>query len=68
MTILKWISPINFFLRQQDVSQIRHENTGDWFINDPDFQHWKSTPGEILWCSGIRKLQCWGILLILIGL
>ncbi|KAJ7090465.1 hypothetical protein C8R44DRAFT_437897 [Mycena epipterygia] len=51
--IINWFSPINFFLRQADISQARHAGTGGWFLSDPSFQEWKSGSGKTLWCHGI---------------
>ncbi|KAJ6571215.1 ankyrin repeat-containing domain protein, partial [Mycena capillaripes] len=49
-----WLAPppLNFFLRQADVSQARQPGTGEWLLADPDFQEWKSAGGT-LWCHGI---------------
>ncbi|KAF7316019.1 ANK-REP-REGION domain-containing protein [Mycena indigotica] len=52
MTLIQWISPINFFLRHQAISEIRKKNTGDWLLEHPEFMKWKSTTGSILWCTG----------------
>ncbi|KAJ7795316.1 ankyrin repeat domain-containing protein [Mycena olivaceomarginata] len=52
-TIIEWLSPLNFFLRQQDISKTRQQGTGEWLLDDPKFKGWKSNPGQVLWCSGI---------------
>ncbi|KAF7333149.1 ANK-REP-REGION domain-containing protein [Mycena venus] len=51
--IIKWLSPINFFLRQADISQARQHGTGGWLLVDPHFQEWESGSGRTLWCHGI---------------
>ncbi|KAF7319178.1 ANK-REP-REGION domain-containing protein [Mycena chlorophos] len=51
--ILEWISPINFFIRQQEISRGRQENTGGWLIDHPTFNTWKVESGKLLWCPGI---------------
>ncbi|KAJ7327501.1 hypothetical protein DFH08DRAFT_710342 [Mycena albidolilacea] len=51
--ILNWLSPINFFLRQADISQEREKGTGGWLLADPVFQKWESRSGSTLWCRGI---------------
>ncbi|KAJ7027038.1 ankyrin repeat domain-containing protein [Mycena alexandri] len=51
--IIEWLSPINFFVRQQDISKNRQLGTGEWLLSDPKFKQWKSSTGGILWCSGI---------------
>jgi hypothetical protein len=52
--IIEWLSPINFFLWQADISQARQHGTGGWFLADPHFQEWESGSGKTLWCHGIR--------------
>ncbi|KAJ7017378.1 ankyrin repeat domain-containing protein [Mycena alexandri] len=47
------LSPINFFLRQADISQARQGGTGGWLLADPHFQEWESGSGRTLWCHGI---------------
>ncbi|KAJ7444764.1 hypothetical protein B0H11DRAFT_1619499, partial [Mycena galericulata] len=51
--ILNWLSPINFFLRQADISQMRVKGTGGWLLEDPLFKQWQSGSGSTLWCHGI---------------
>jgi hypothetical protein len=53
--ILNWLSPINFFLRQADISQMRAKGTGGWLLEHPLFKKWESGFGSTLWCRGIRK-------------
>ncbi|KAJ7789811.1 hypothetical protein B0H14DRAFT_2535914 [Mycena olivaceomarginata] len=52
-TIIEWLSPLNFFLRQQDISKTRQQGTGEWLLDDLKFNSWKSNPRQVLWCSGI---------------
>ncbi|KAJ7028115.1 ankyrin repeat domain-containing protein [Mycena alexandri] len=51
--IIEWLSPINFFLRQADISQARQGGTGGWLLVNPHFQEWESGSGRTLWCHGI---------------
>ncbi|KAJ7318054.1 ankyrin repeat-containing domain protein [Mycena albidolilacea] len=51
--IISWLSPINFFLRHADISQLREKGTGGWLLADPVFKKWKSGSGSTLWCHGI---------------
>ncbi|KAJ7351586.1 hypothetical protein DFH08DRAFT_993239 [Mycena albidolilacea] len=51
--IIDWLSPINFFLRQADISREREKGTGGWLLADPVFKKWESGSGSILWCHGI---------------
>jgi hypothetical protein len=52
--ILDWLSPINFFLRQAEISQTREKGTGGWLLAHPLFKKWESGLGCTLWCRGIR--------------
>jgi hypothetical protein len=52
--ILNWLSPINFFLRQADISQEWEKGTGGWLLADPVFIKWESGAGSTLWCRGIH--------------
>ncbi|KAJ7706636.1 hypothetical protein B0H14DRAFT_3026059, partial [Mycena olivaceomarginata] len=51
--IIAWLSPINFFLQQADISQSQQKGTGKWLFTDPHFQQWESGSGKTLWCHGI---------------
>jgi hypothetical protein len=51
--IIDWLSPINFFLRQADISQLQAKGTGGWLVSDPVFKKWESGSGSSLWCPGI---------------
>jgi hypothetical protein len=52
--ILNWLSPINFFLRHADISQVRAKGTCGWLLEHPLFKKWESGSGSTLWCRGIR--------------
>ncbi|KAF8206616.1 ankyrin repeat-containing domain protein [Mycena galopus ATCC 62051] len=49
---LNWLSPINFFTRQEDIFQVRQKGTGEWLLAHPRFQEWKSGFRRTLWCRG----------------
>jgi hypothetical protein len=51
---LNWLSPLNFFPRQQDILQMWQPGTGTWLLENPCFEEWKSGSGRTLWCCGIR--------------
>ncbi|KAI5817800.1 hypothetical protein BZA77DRAFT_365727, partial [Pyronema omphalodes] len=57
--ILSWISPLEPYKRHQDIRQKRLENTGDWFLHEPEFQAWRNSESvdgndsSVLVCSGI---------------
>ncbi|KAJ7310721.1 ankyrin repeat domain-containing protein [Mycena albidolilacea] len=51
--IIEWLSPINFFLRQADISGVRLKETGTWFLENNLFKQWECGSGRTLWCHGI---------------
>ncbi|KAJ7440422.1 ankyrin repeat domain-containing protein [Mycena latifolia] len=51
--ILDWITPLNFFQRQDDIFSAWQPGTGEWLLSDAQFTHWESGSGGILWCRGI---------------
>ncbi|KIM27885.1 hypothetical protein M408DRAFT_310306, partial [Serendipita vermifera MAFF 305830] len=51
--ILDWVSPINFFARQDEIFSKRQADTGTWLLENDDFKKWKSGEEKMLWCSGI---------------
>ncbi|KAK6971547.1 ankyrin [Favolaschia claudopus] len=53
LAIIEWLSPLNFFIRQQDISRTRQLGTGEWLLKDPQFKKWELGTGGVLWCSGI---------------
>jgi hypothetical protein len=54
LAFLDWFSPINFFLRHADISQVRAKGTGEWLLKHPLFIQWESGSKSTLWCHGIR--------------
>ncbi|KAJ7024880.1 ankyrin repeat-containing domain protein [Mycena alexandri] len=50
---LDWLSPLNFFLRQADISRVRTKGTGEWLLKHPLFLQWESSSESTLWCNGI---------------
>jgi len=55
--ILDWLSPINFWTKQNDTIQRREPGTGEWLLNDPLFTKWLDGTNSILWCPGERMSQ-----------
>ncbi|KAJ6526649.1 hypothetical protein B0H19DRAFT_970455, partial [Mycena capillaripes] len=52
-SIIEWYSPLNFFLRQDDILGTRQPGTCQWLLEDARFQAWESGTGKILWCQGM---------------
>ena len=54
--IMRWLSPLEPNNRHQTVRNDRLDGVGDWFLETPEFQEWRS--GEhgadeaVLFCSG----------------
>ncbi|KAG8825907.1 hypothetical protein FRC18_010190, partial [Serendipita sp. 400] len=51
--ILDWLSPINFFARQNEIFSTRQPDTGTWLLESSEFQKWKSGEAKTLWCVGM---------------
>ncbi|KIM72175.1 hypothetical protein PILCRDRAFT_828843 [Piloderma croceum F 1598] len=51
--IIQWLSPLNFFVRQDDIFSKRQEGTGDWLLQCDDFNSWVSGASKTLWCHGM---------------
>ncbi|KAF7344146.1 Ankyrin [Mycena venus] len=51
--IIRWYSPLNFFLRQGQIYSTRQPGTGQWLLDDTKFRAWESGTGNILWCHGM---------------
>ncbi|KAL8721445.1 MAG: hypothetical protein Q9181_007702 [Wetmoreana brouardii] len=52
-TVLQWLSPLDFQLRQNDNFYRRHGDTGSWLLREPLFESWISGDLSILCCEGI---------------
>ena len=54
--IINWLSPLEFFSKQNDALSRRQEGTGRWLLESSEFRSWLDTPGkEVLWCPGLRE-------------
>lgn len=51
--VLDWLSPLNFWIKQIDVFEKRHPETGTWLLQNEVFAEWLSGTGKTLWCPGI---------------
>ena len=52
--IVDWLSPLNFWSKQNDMFERRCEGTGQWLIDHPEFQEWIEGEIHVLWCPGDR--------------
>lgn len=55
--ILEWLSPGPFFKTHEELQRKRVANTGQWFINDTQFDAWMSgRASRMLVCQGIGTM------------
>ncbi|RAH65650.1 uncharacterized protein BO66DRAFT_423324 [Aspergillus aculeatinus CBS 121060] len=52
LEILDWLSTASYSDFQNNTQHPRASNTGDWFLNLPEYKEWKATPGKICWLYG----------------
>ncbi|KAI3316926.1 hypothetical protein HD806DRAFT_527486 [Xylariaceae sp. AK1471] len=52
-TIADWLSPIDVFAKQTDLSSRQQEGTGTWFLESQEFRNWVDGFNATLFCSGI---------------
>ncbi|KAF7296696.1 hypothetical protein HMN09_01078700 [Mycena chlorophos] len=55
--IMDFVSPLNFFPRQQQVYETWQKDTGTWLLEHPKFLEWQIGTPAVLWCSGILTIQ-----------
>ena len=53
--VIHWLSPLDFFSKQNDALSRRQEGTGQWLLETVEFQSWLDAAGKVLWCPGIRE-------------
>jgi hypothetical protein len=54
--IVAWLSPLNFFTKQNDVFSRRQEGTGKWLLEADTFKKWLDGTDRTLWCPGLRMI------------
>lgn len=54
---LEWLSKENFRETQHDIRSRRLKSTGQWFLDNPDFQKWLNEDLSILWCEGLGSVS-----------
>jgi len=55
--IVNWLSPLNFWSKQNDTILQRQEGTGEWMLNHHYFRGWVNGDINVLWCPGARNVQ-----------
>ncbi|KAL8792011.1 MAG: hypothetical protein Q9195_005352 [Heterodermia aff. obscurata] len=53
MTVLTWLSPLNFKAKHHDVLSKHHPGTGQWLFDTPEFISWRNGDSKAMWCTGI---------------
>ena len=61
--IVNWLSPLNFWLKQNDTFERRQEGTGEWLLEHPEFRKWIEGENRALWCPGDRTKFCQVVLI-----
>lgn len=51
--ILNWLTPIAFVTQQNDFIARRQEGTGTWLLDSTEYQSWRQTKKQTLFCPGI---------------
>lgn len=51
--VIDWLTPLNFFARQESIIRDRSKGTGAWFLESETFDRWRSGDDSVLWCPGI---------------
>ncbi|KAJ7154140.1 ankyrin repeat-containing domain protein [Mycena filopes] len=51
--ILDWLSPINYFLRQADISGTHQSGTGTWLLEHDVVKRWRMGVLRTVWCRGM---------------
>ena len=52
-TILQWITTIDYAPQQSDFISRRQAGTGQWLLDSAEFNAWRQTSKQILFCPGI---------------
>lgn len=57
--IFDWLTQkhddLNFFPRQEELSKIRQNGTGEWFLEEAQFMAWMASRAGVLACYGERE-------------
>jgi hypothetical protein len=56
LDIIAWLSPLDFWKKQNDVFVKHQEGTGKWMLASKEFNDWLLGSGTTLWCPGIRMI------------
>lgn len=51
--VLNWLATVDYASSQDHLISQPQPDTGQWFIKDPKYSEWWTTPGQIMFCPGI---------------
>jgi hypothetical protein len=51
--IMEWLSPDSFAAQQSDLITRKQADTGQWFLDSPEFTEWVNGTSQTLFCPGI---------------
>ncbi|KAL8665977.1 MAG: hypothetical protein Q9168_007587 [Polycauliona sp. 1 TL-2023] len=49
----QWLDPVNFETNHGDAVKLRHQNTGNWFLQSEAFKNWRDHDTSFLWLHAI---------------
>lgn len=52
--MINWLSPLEFFSKQNDAQSRCQKGTGQWLLKSVEFRAWLDTAAKVLWCPGMR--------------
>ncbi|KAF8530661.1 hypothetical protein JB92DRAFT_510276 [Gautieria morchelliformis] len=52
--IHKWLGAPDHESKHRNARSMRHDSTGEWFVEGECFQAWREAPRSFLWLHGIR--------------
>src|SRR6266536_5306516 len=52
-TILNWLTPFDYDPQQRDFISRRQAGTGQWLLDSVEFQAWRKTEKQTLFCWGM---------------
>jgi hypothetical protein len=55
--IVKWLSNLDFEVKQIDLFEKREEGTGEWLLEESSFKEWLKGTYRTLWCAGDRTFH-----------
>ncbi|RDA85662.1 hypothetical protein CP532_4628 [Ophiocordyceps camponoti-leonardi (nom. inval.)] len=53
ITILRWLTPVDYAPQQSDFYARRQPGTGQWLLDSAQYREWLAVKGKTLYCPGI---------------